>query len=112
MMRVDLREPLASGQRISFSVDWSFNIVLEDRVNARGGYEYFRDSETYIFFLAQWFPRLVAYTDYAGWQHKAFIGRGEFTLEFGDYEVEITVPDDHIVSATGALQNANEVLSA
>jgi hypothetical protein len=112
MMRIDLREPLVSGKRISFSVDWSFNIVLEDRVNARGGYEYFRDSDTYIFFLAQWFPRLVAYTDYAGWQHKAFIGRGEFTLEFGDYEVEITVPDDHIVSATGALQNANEVLSA
>ena len=112
MMRIDLREPLESGKRISFSVDWSFNIVLEDRVNSRGGYEYFRDSDTYIFFLAQWFPRLVAYTDYAGWQHKAFIGRGEFTLEFGDYEVEITVPADHIVSATGALQNAKEVLSA
>ena len=112
MMRIDLGEPLASGKRISFSVDWSFNIVFEDRVSARGGYEYFRDSDTYIFFLAQWFPRLVAYTDYAGWQHKAFIGSGEFTLEFGDYEVEITVPDDHIVSATGALQNANDVLSA
>ena len=112
MMRIDLGEPLASGKRISFSVDWSFNIVHEDRVGARGGYEHFRDSDTYIFFLAQWFPRLVAYTDYAGWQHKAFIGNGEFTLEFGDYEVEITVPDDHIVSATGALQNANEVLSA
>ena len=112
MMRIDLPEPLASGQRIRFSVDWSFNIVLEERVGARGGYEYFRDSDTYIFFLAQWFPRLVAYTDYAGWQHKAFIGNGEFTLEFGNYEVEITVPDDHIVSATGVLQNANEVLSA
>jgi hypothetical protein len=114
MMRIDLREPLASGQRISFSVDWSFNIVHHDRVDSsgRGGYEHFRDSDTYIFSLAQWFPRLVAYTDYAGWQNKAFIGRGEFTLEFGDYEVEITVPDDHIVAATGALQNASEVLSA
>jgi hypothetical protein len=112
MMRIDLGEPLASGQRLSFSVDSSFNIVLEDRVNSRGGYEHFRDSDTYIYFLAQWFPRLVAYTDYAGWQNKAFIGRGEFKLEFGDYEVEITVPEDHVVSATGALQNENQVLSA
>ncbi|NOX70140.1 MAG: M1 family metallopeptidase [Gammaproteobacteria bacterium] len=112
MMRIDLAEPLAPGKRITFSIDWSFNIVHEDRVNSRGGYEHFRDTDTYIYFLAQWYPRLAAYTDYAGWQHKAFLGRGEFTLEFGDYEVEITVPADHIVSATGALQNPGEVLSA
>jgi len=112
MMRIDLAEPLAPGKRITFSVDWSFNIVHEDRVNSRGGYEHFRDNDTYIFFLAQWYPRLAAYTDYAGWQHKAFLGRGEFTLEFGDYEVELTVPADHIVSATGSLQNPNQVLTA
>lgn len=112
MMRIDLSEPLAPGKRITFSIDWSFNIVHEDRVNSRGGYEHFRDNDTYIYFLAQWYPRLVAYTDYAGWQHKAFLGRGEFTLEFGDYEVELTVPADHIVSATGSLQNPNQVLSA
>ncbi len=62
--------------------------------------------------MAQWFPRLAAYTDYAGWQHFAFLGRGEFTLEFGDYRVAITVPADHIVSATGELQNSERVLSA
>ena len=112
MMRVDLPQPLASGDRITFSIDWSFNIVYEDRVDSRGGYEHFRDNDTYIYFLAQWYPRLAAYTDYAGWQHKAFLGSGEFTLEFGDYEVELTVPSDHIVSATGELQNPNEVLSA
>jgi len=111
MMRIDLAEPLAPGQRSTISVDWSFNIVLEDRVDSRGGYEIFRDNDTYIYFLAQWFPRLAAYTDYAGWQHKAFLGSGEFTLEFGNYEVEITVPDDHIVSSTGALQNASQVMS-
>jgi len=110
-MRIDLPEPLAPGQRTVFSVDWSYNIVLEARVGSRGGYEHFPDSDTYIYFLAQWFPRLAAYTDYAGWQHKAFLGRGEFTLEFGDYEVEITVPSDHIVSSTGVLQNPNQVLS-
>lgn len=112
MMRIDLPRPLASGQRTTFSVDWSFNIVLEERVGSRGGYEHFPDNDTYIYFLAQWFPRLAAYTDYAGWQHKAFLGRGEFTLEFGDYDVEITVPDDHIVSATGELQNASQVLTS
>jgi hypothetical protein len=112
MMRIDLPEPLTSGKRITFSVDWSFNVVHEDRVNSRGGYEHFRDSDTYIFFLAQWYPRLAAYTDYAGWQHKAFLGRGEFTLEFGNYEVELTVPADHIVSATGELQNPRDVMSS
>ena len=54
---------------------------------------------------------MVAYTDYAGWQHKAFLGRGEFTLEFGNYEVAITVPEGHIVSATGELTNPNDVLT-
>lgn len=112
MMRIDLPEPLLPGKRITFSIDWSFNIVHEDRVSARGGFEHFRDNDTYIYFLAQWYPRLAAYTDYAGWQHKAFLGRGEFTLEFGNYEVELTVPADHIVSATGELQNPRQVLSA
>ncbi|MCB1845108.1 MAG: M1 family metallopeptidase, partial [Halioglobus sp.] len=111
MMRIDLPQELKPGQRSEFSVSWSFNIVNEARLGGRGGYEHFADNDTYIFFLAQWFPRLVAYTDYAGWQHKAFLGSGEFTLEFGDYEVEITVPADHIVSATGELQNPSDVLS-
>ena len=112
MMRIDLPQPLRSGQATSFSIDWEFNIVNEVRVSARGGYEHFPENDTYLFFLAQWFPRLAAYTDYAGWQHKAFLGRGEFTLEFGDYDVEITVPADHIVSATGELQNPSDVLTA
>ena len=112
MLRVDLPRPLASGQRVTFSVDWSFNVVLEERVGSRGGYEHFAENDTYIYFLAQWFPRMAAYTDYAGWQHKSFLGRGEFTLEFGDYEVEITVPEDHVVSASGELQNPNDVLSS
>ena len=99
MMRIDLPQPLRSGQSTTFSIDWSFNIVEEEIVNSRGGYDHFPESDTYIYFLAQWFPRLVAYTDYAGWQHQQFLGRGEFTLEFGDYEVAITVPADHIVAA-------------
>ncbi|HAG40988.1 MAG TPA: aminopeptidase, partial [Pseudoalteromonas sp.] len=77
----------------------------------RSGYEHFEEDGNDIFLLAQWFPRLAAYTDYEAWTNKPFLGRGEFTLEFGDYDVEITVPADHIVSATGKLDNASKVLT-
>ncbi len=110
MMRVDLPTPLAPGDETAFQVSWAFNIIDEAAMGGRGGYERFED-DTYIYFLAQWFPRMAAYTDYGGWLHKAFLGRGEFTLEFGDYEVAITAPADHIVAATGVLQNPNEVLT-
>ena len=112
MMRIDLPRPLASGGNVTFSIDW-FNHVPESQViRARGGYEYYEDDDNCVYGLAQWFPRMAAYTDYAGWQNKQFLGSGEFTLEFGDYEVRITVPDDHVVSATGVLQNPDEVLTA
>jgi len=112
MMRIDLAQPLAPGQRTAFSIDWSFNITEESVIGSRGGYDHFPENDTYIYFLAQWFPRLAAYTDYVGWQHQQFLGAGEFTLEFGNYEVEITVPADHIVSATGELQNESAVLTS
>ncbi len=112
MMRIDLPVPLKPGESDSFSIDWEFNIIENKRIRGRNGYERFEESDTYIYFLGQWFPRLVAYTDYAGWQHKQFLGRGEFTLEFGDYELELTVPADHIVSSTGELQNPDAVLSS
>lgn len=111
MARLDLPGPLEPGERIEFSIDWSFNILEEVAVGSRGGYEYFPETDTQLFFLAQWFPRLAAYTDYVGWQNKAFLGRGEFTLEFGDYEVALTVPDNHVVSATGVLSNPDDVLT-
>ena len=111
MMRIDLKKALKPKGKIVFNIGWAFNIIEEAAIGGRGGYEHFEDNDSYIFFLAQWFPRMVAYTDYAGWQHKAFLGRGEFTLEFGNYEVAITVPEGHIVSATGELTNASEVLT-
>ncbi|GAB3020263.1 M1 family metallopeptidase [Bowmanella dokdonensis] len=114
-MRIDLHQPLKPGQTVTFSLDYAFNLVEENAVSARGGYEHFpddaREGGNDIFQLAQWFPRLHAYTDYEAWTNKEFLGRGEFTLEFGDYEVDITVPADHIVAATGSLQNAADVLS-
>jgi hypothetical protein len=115
-MRIDLPTPLKPGKSTKFSIDFAFNIVEEDAVSARSGYEHFPDDEREggndIFLLAQWFPRLHSYTDYEAWTNKEFIGRGEFTLEFGDYDVELTVPADHIVSSTGALQNPKQVLSS
>ncbi len=112
MMRIDLEEPLESGESIVIQVDWEHNILDEVAIGGRGGYEYFEEDDNYIFGMAQWFPRLASYTDYTGWQNKQFLGRGEFTLEFGDYEVNLTVPSDHIVSATGELQNPRDVLTA
>lgn len=112
MMRVDLPRNLAPKERTTIKLAWAFNIVDNGLIGGRTGYEYFRDTDTYTFFQAQWFPRLAAYTDYTGWQHKQFLGSGEFTLEFGNYDVSLTVPADHIVSATGVLQNPNDVLTA
>lgn len=116
LMRIDLPAPLAPGETTEFEISWAFNIVEEDAVNARSGYEHFPDDPRKggndIFLLAQWFPRMVVYSDYEGWHNKEFLGRGEFTLEFGDYEVDLTVPSDHIVAATGTIQNPDEVLTA
>jgi predicted secreted protein len=115
LMRVDLAEPLETGDEVELRIDFAYNIVNGDILSPRGGYEHFPDDEreggNYIFALSQWFPRLVAYTDYEGWTNKEFLGSGEFTLEFGDYDVSMTVPADHIVASTGELTNANEVLT-
>ncbi len=111
MMRVDLPVPLQPGGTTEFSINWNYPIVNQEKIGARSGYEFFEKDGNYIYELAQFFPRLVAYTDVNGWQHKQFLGDGEFTLEFGDYEVAISVPADHIVAATGVLQNPEAVLT-
>ena len=111
MMRLDLPRPLAPGQSTSFSVDWNYNINDQRRIGGRTGYEFFPADGNYIYEIAQWFPRMAAYNDVSGWQHKQFLGAGEFTLEFGNYRVSITAPDDHIVAATGVLQNPQQVLT-
>lgn len=113
MMRVDLPQPLKAGESFTFSIDWSFNI--HDRmgfIGGRPGYEFFPKDGNYLYTMAEWFPRLAVYSDYQGWQNKQFLGAGEFALTFGNYEVRITVPADHMVGATGVLQNPEEVLSA
>ena len=112
MMRIDLPKPLKSGEKTSFSINWWYN--LQDRIfmGGRPGYEYFKEDDNYLYTICQWYPRLAMYNDVYGWQNKQFLGRGEFTLNFGDYEVNITVPADHVVAATGELQNSKEVLTS
>ena len=112
MMRIDLVKPLKSKESISFKVKWWYNVNDRMAVGGRSGYEYFEKDKNYLYTIAQWFPRMCVYNDVTGWQNKQFLGRGEFTLPFGDYEVNITVPIDHIVGATGELQNATQILSA
>ncbi len=112
MLRVDLPAPLAPNGTFVFSIDWNYAINNQRVFGGRAGYEYFPRDGNYLYEMAHWFPRMAAYTDYQGWQHTQFLGAGEFTLEFGDYTVRITAPNDHVVTATGVLQNPREVLTA
>ncbi len=112
MMRIDLDQPLKSGSKTTFSIKWHYNINNTREIGGRSGYEHFAEDDNNVYCIAQFFPRLAVYNDVMGWQNKQFLGRGEFALEFGDYEVEITVPADHLVASTGALQNEGAVLSA
>lgn len=114
MMRVELPQPLKPGEKFSFKIDWYYYLI--DRINSsswgRGGYEYFEDDGNSLFTIVQWYPRLCVYNDAAGWQNKQFVGRGEFALSFGNFIVKMTVPEDHIVGATGECLNYPQVLSS
>ena len=111
MMRIDLPKPLKSGDKVELNINWHYQLHEQKVLGGRSGYEYFKEDDNYLYEVASWFPRAAAYYDVMGWQNKPFIGSGEFTLEFGDYDVKITVPADHIVAATGVLQNAKKVLT-
>ena len=112
MMRIDLDEPLKSGESFSFKIKWWYNINDRMQIGGRSGYEYFEDEDNYLYTIAQFFPRMAVYNDVEGWQNKQFLGRGEFTLPFGDYKVSITVPEDHTVASTGVLRNSDKVLTS
>ena len=111
MMRVDLPNPIKSGQEFNFSIKWWYKINNHVPSRDRSGYEYFSEDDNRAYVIAQFFPRLAVYNDIEGWQNYQFWGNGEFSLNFGDYDVKITVPDDHIMEATGELQNPKDVLS-
>jgi len=111
MMRVDLPVTLNTSDQYTFSVKWYYHINDRMKVGGRSGMEYFEDDDNYLYTIAQFFPRMAVYDDVNGWQNKQFLGRGEFTLPFGDYKVKLTVPSDHMVGSTGELQNPDQVLT-
>ena len=111
MMRVDLPETLESGDDFEFSIKWWYNINDHVVNRGRSGYEYFPEDGNYAYVIAQFFPRMAVYNDVEGWQNYQFWGSGEFALPFGDYKVSITVPADHVLDATGKLQNRKKVFS-
>lgn len=112
MMRVDLPRPLVPQGGTSIKIKWHYRINDRMKIGGRSGYELFEDENNAIYTIAQFYPRMVVYDDRNGWQHKQFLGHGEFTLTFGDFDVRLTVPADHVVGATGELQNPKEVLTA
>lgn len=112
MMRIDLDKPLMSGESIKINIGWWYNINDRMKIGGRSGYEYFKEDDNYLYTIAQFFPRMAVYSDVEGWQNKQFLGRGEFALPFGDYDVRITAPSDMILGGTGEIQNLNELLSA
>ena len=111
MMRVELPKILKSGEKFSFSIKWWYNINDHVAEDGRSGYEFFPKDGNRAYVIAQFFPRMAVYSDVEGWHHSQFWGRDEFALPFGDYEVNITVPADHILDGTGVLTNRKEVYS-
>ena len=111
MMRVNLPKPLSTGEQFSFKIKWWYNINDHVKQDGRSGYETFPNDTNRAYIIAQIFPRMCVYNEVEGWQNQQFWGDGEFALPFGNYEVNITVPADHILEATGELQNRKEVYS-
>ena len=111
MMRINLVKPLAHGEKIVLNIKWNYIINNYMLDGGRSGYEHFEDGNN-LYVLAQFYPRMAVYNDVEGWQNMQFWGSGEFALPFGNFEVNITVPADHIMEATGVLQNRAEVFTA
>ena len=105
MMRVELPKDLKAGEKFVFKLDWNYKISDRMGRGGRGGYEYFPEEGNYLFTMAQWYPRLCVYSDFQGWQNHQFTGRGEFALTFGNFNVQMTVPADHVVGSTGECLN-------
>lgn len=111
MMKVNLNEALQPGQSVRLDINWSYAITDRSMfLLSREGYEHFPEDGNNVYLIAHWYPRMAVYNDTEGWQNKQFQRLGEFALEFGNFDVEITVPEDHIVAATGTLLNSSEML--
>ena len=112
MMRIDLPKTLKKGEKLTFKVEWNYNIPNRIERGGRGGYENFAEDGNDLYTMTQWFPRMCVYSDFHGWQNHQFTGRGEFALVFGNYKVKVNVPADHIVGGTGECKNYADVLTS
>lgn len=104
MLRLDLPTPLRTGESVTLDVAYHFPIPIN------GAGRMGRDGPLYE--IAQFYPRLAVYDDARGWNTMPYIGTGEFYLEYGDYDVRLTVPAGFVVACTGTLENPAEVLTA
>jgi hypothetical protein len=111
MMRINLASPMKPNSTISFSIKWWYNINDYQKDGGRSGYEFFEKEGNRLYVIAQFYPRMAVYNDVEGWQNMQFWGSGEFALPFGDFDVNITVPADHVMEATGELMNRTEVFT-
>jgi len=111
MMRINLPAPMKSGEKLSFAVKWWYNINNYRQEGGRSGYELFEKEGNKLYIIAQFYPRMAVYNDVEGWQNMQFWGSGEFALPFGNFDVNITVPADHVLNATGELINRSEVVT-
>ena len=111
MMRVELPTPMHTGDKFSFNIQWWYNINNHVEEGGRSGFEYFPEEDNKIYVMAQFYPRMAVYNDVEGWQNAQFFGRDEFALPFGNFEVSITVPADHILDGTGKLTNRKDVFT-
>jgi len=110
MMRIELPNPMQTGDKFSFDIKWWYQINNHVTDGGRSGFELFPDgNRNYV--IAQFYPRMAVYNDVEGWQNSQFWGRDEFALPFGNFEVNITVPADHLLDGTGKLMNRKEVFS-
>ena len=106
LMRVDLPRPLPPGGRQLLDIGWSFPFGPNSN---RMGLELIDSS--YVYEVAQWYPRLAVYDDVRGWNTEQYLGQGEFYLEYGSFDVSLTLPANMLVAATGTLQNPAQVLT-
>ena len=105
MMRVELPAPLAPGASIDFDVDWHFPVP------PYGGGRMGRIGNR-LYELGQWYPRMVVYDDVRGWNPLPYIGAGEFYLEYGNFDVTLTLPAGFVLGSTGTVLNPDEVFTA
>jgi hypothetical protein len=95
----------ANGGQVKLNIEYSF--VVPEYGSDRTGIQNTKNGK--IFTVAQWYPRMYVYDDIMGWNALPYTGPSEFYLEYGDFDLNITAPANHIVVASGELQNPQDV---